>query len=161
MPGADNAAFQQERPVRDRPWSITFFLFVALTLVGGVFSIVLRNPVAMTALADPEYLSDPHNCPAQEWSLGVTRRNVNDLDVSSAAVESFVMFSVWSMLATVIVSILLGFFTLWLNRAHPKALVMTAIAVNIIICVLMGMCGACFALLALAIHPPTYRHIYY
>ena len=66
-----------QRPVQDKYWGYAFLVFAAFIVGGGIYSVAARNTLFLSAF-DPQYTSDPHNCPSPHWDLsGKSRRCVS------------------------------------------------------------------------------------
>jgi hypothetical protein len=50
-----------------RPWGIAYGIFLALAIIGGIYSITHRNPEYHKI--DRAYMNNPHNCPLDGSNL--------------------------------------------------------------------------------------------
>lgn len=50
-----------------RPWGIAYGIFLAMAIIGGIYSITHRNPEYHQI--DRAYMNDPHNCPLDGSNL--------------------------------------------------------------------------------------------
>jgi hypothetical protein len=50
-----------------RPWGVAYGIFLALAIIGGIYSITHRNPEYHKI--DRAYMNNPHNCPLDGSNL--------------------------------------------------------------------------------------------
>eukprot|EP00775_Hariotina_reticulata_P001350 gene1350-1691_t len=63
QPMLSSAFYVYNRPARDVSWKWLFLLFLAITVIGGIYAGVHRNPDFGTLISQ-DYLSNPAHCPA-------------------------------------------------------------------------------------------------
>lgn len=122
------------RPHRDRFWGALFVVCLGLTIAGGVYGIIHRNP-NFSQLVDHDYLQNPAHCPYHQHG-----RRLSELDSSSDFdAAQFLRQSVWWLFAVVAASFGLGFAFLLLLKHQPHAMVYTTIGVQVALPLLAGL----------------------
>ena len=117
------------RPMRDVGWLVAYLICLLAALAGGGVAFVQRNP-DFAELITAKHLRDPKSCP-----LPQPGRLLLSEDLSTDPVKWDALLhaaSIWIALSAC-GSIAVGVLFLFLVKAHPRALVFTAIALQCLV----------------------------
>lgn len=118
------------RPPRDRVWGWAYALFLALTVVGGVYGVTHRSPMWHKAV-EPGYLDDATHCPVHD--TGARRLLLEEYGSQEFDLGEFFHTAGWWMLVSAALAVVVGIVFLRLLQHHASKMIWVAIGVQVLI----------------------------
>jgi hypothetical protein len=136
LDGGGDSPFVYERKQTDTPWGIAYGIFLALAIIGGIYSITHRNPEYHKI--DRAYMNNPHNCPLDGSNL-LQKHHAEP--GSGFNISDFMQHAGTWLILSAVGSLGVGALYLQMFKYAPGAMTRATIAMQIALPLAMGTAG--------------------